>query len=478
VIHLEIKKLNKRYVSFVFLIFITLIFGYYSHYPSSLTHDPAIHGEIIRIIENQGYPNSWEPYVRNDFTYPPLFHYLSFLIYSLGFDLIDSVRILGILIWVLFPICIYFLASTFRKDIALLSAVIIAFLPAFTNIAMFGEFPQLLAMEFIVLQIYFFRKKKYFSASLLTGLTIVTHPFMSIISILIYVYFFGSKFLEIKNKKPVINRKAIIYVLIPLFISSFWIPKYFEIMTNMISGDWHNVIYNVEQPYFWFWSFEDLAKYFFDLNYLTPIIIPLALFGLIKTKDRFLRIFFLTCLIFSIYHLPYTQLKIFDLLTIPSAILAALGAKEIGKYFKKYWIFPVLIVVILMGCFQIYHLLYAKTNWLDPSVGPTYPLYKASVWLKGYDGNFTKIYAEQAPAWVGILSNKIPMNPEITDLEKYSPNYLKQLENRKKIKENLENNKTITNLAKDAGIKYVIMRNQVEYLKEIYSDLGWFIYEV
>jgi hypothetical protein len=245
----------------------------------------------------------------------------------------------------------------------------------------------------------------------------------------------------------------------------------------MISGEWKNVVYTAEQPNFWFWSLEALAKYLFDINYFTPIIIILSFIGLIKTKDRFMKFFFLACFIFSVYHIPNTQLKIFDMLTIPSAILASVGILELSRYARKYRMIVITIFILTMFSFQTYHFYHAKNFWFIPDVSPEPPLYMTAIWLGNYDKDPSKIYVDSAPAWFGMLSNKIPMEPEISYLEKFSEDYLNQLELRRMIKERLESGEDIRDLANQAGLKYVITKEQTS-LSQVYSEFGWFVYEV
>jgi hypothetical protein len=449
------------------LMIISLFFGIYIHYPVSITYDPAMHGEIVNIILHQGYPNTWEPYANNEFTYTPLFHYLSLVPHLLGLSVIDSVMAVGIILWAFLPLCAYLLGSLYGRKIALLSAAVSALLPFFSNIFILGEFPQLLAMELLILEIYFLKKGKLIESGIITGLVILSHPFIWIVSVLAYLYFLVPSSLK--------NRKNIPYILVPVAVSSVWLPKYFQIFMNMLSGEWENIVFNAEQPNFWFWSLESLSKYLFDLNYFTPVIIILSFIGLLKTRDRFMQIFFVSCFILSVYHIPYTQLKVLDLLTIPSIFLTSIGVKEISNYFKKYGLIVLAAFVIVMFSFQAYHFYYADKLWFNSDISPEPPLYQASVWLGNYDKNPARIYVDSAPAWVGILSSKIPLEPQISYLERFSRDYLNQLELRNAIKERLESGENITDLTK--GIKYLITRERTN-LNEIYFLSGWFIYEV
>jgi hypothetical protein len=190
----------------------------------------------------------------------------------------------------------------------------------------------------------------------------------------------------------------------------------------------------------------------------------------------FMRIFFLAALVFSIYHIPYTQLKVFDTLAIPSIFLSSAGIVEISKQTKKYGIAVLIIFIATMSCFQVYHFVYAKNMWFDSSIAPEPALLNTMLWLGEHDRSEAKIYVDSASAWAGALSGKIPLEPEITYLESFSESYVKQIKLNKRIKESLSDNGDVTNLARGAGIKYIITK-QTTNLKELKSFSGWFVYE-
>jgi hypothetical protein len=465
------KDKNRMYV-LVPLVLLALASGIYAHYPVSITHDSAIHSEIVSIILRQGYPVSWQPYADNGFTYPPLFHYIASIPALIGISPVDAVRITGIMIWSLLPLFFYLLGSLYGRKTAAVSAALSILVPFLSNVFIFGEFPQLLAMELLVLELYCLKRGKYFTSGILTGLAVLCHPFMWIISMLAYLYYV----------LPAAARdaKAAYLLTIPAAVALPWIPKYFQILMNMLSGRWQNVVYNEYQPVFWFWPPETLANYLFGLNYFTPVIIALSVFGFLKVKDRFIRLLFAATLIFSVYHIPYTQLKIFDTLAIPAVILSSVGIIELSKRVKKhdarYGTAILVMFLVAMACVQAYHFDFAKTAWPNIRISPDKPLYDAATWLGTYDGEEARIYAESAPSWSGALSRKIPLEPEITYLESFSDSYREQIAANEMMKERLDAGGDVTDIVEKYSLKYVITTRETRFRK-IYEKDGWFVYE-
>src|SRR3989344_5206253 len=149
-----------RYFGLIILITlpvgIMLALGVFSQWPTTITPDVAMHAEIVEIIKIQGFIQTWEPYAQNEFTYPPLFHYATLL---LPLESIDAVRALGLVIWLLFPLAIYFLVSTYNKKAAITAAFFIGLVPSFATVFMNSEFPQLFAILLLILKWYFLRKE-------------------------------------------------------------------------------------------------------------------------------------------------------------------------------------------------------------------------------------------------------------------------------------------------------------------------------
>ena len=468
-----IKKRRTGIIVIVPLFLISLLSGTYAHYPVSITNDPAIHSEIVNVMQHQGYPSTWEPYAVNDFTYPPLFHFFALLLNLLGVPAIDSVRIIGIILWALLPVAAYAFGSVYGRKTAMLSAFMSLSLPFLSNVFIFGEFPQLMATELLIMEIYFLKKGKYAYSGIAVGLAILSHPFIAVVSFMVYLYFV----------LPISLGKIKNFLLIPLpFVVSLpWITKYMQIFFNMYSGTWQNTVYNEYQPAFWFWPADTLAKYLFDFNYFTPIVLLLCCVGLAKTEDKFLRSFFMAAFLFSVFHLPYTQLKVFDVMAVPSLVLAPIGILEIAKRLRKcspkYGFLAIAAFIIIMSSSQTYHFYHAKNFWTNPEISPEPPLYATALWLGEYDKTDARIYVDSAPAWLGALSHKIPLEPEISYLERFSENYVEQQQINEMIKEKLMAKEEVSVLARNAGLKYVITKEEAD-LDTIHSGDGWFVYAI
>ncbi len=456
------------------LLIILGFLGYYILYPAGVTPDTAIHTEMAELVKEQGYPQTWQPYADNGFTYPPLFHYLAAFLGFFGLPLVEAVRVLGILVFLSVPVTVYHLAKTYNKHAALYAAAVSAMIPALSNVFMMAEFPQLLSMEFILLLIYFLRTKKYMHASAATGLAILSHPLMSVIAVIIHLYHFP--FREHARTK-------ILFILIPLIIASFWIPGYMKITENALSGKWANTEYNYppyNQPVFWFWPPETALDFLFGFGFFTPVLIPLALLGFCRTRDRFLRLFFVFSLAFTVFHLPYTQLKILDMLSIPVIILAAAGISSIelklGR--KQYSAAFIIIVFAFLFCSQINHYVNAKNLWGNPNVPPD-ALIESSLWLKDYDSTRQRIYTSRASAWAGVISNKLPLNPDISYLESFSDEYRQQLADWKEIGAGISRKADFSQLLKKWNISYLISEENITAgcLRKIHSG-AWNVYEV
>jgi hypothetical protein len=475
-------KKQKRAILLVLILVINAVLGFYIMYPVSLFHDPAMHSEIVYMIREQGYPTTWQPFAENEFTYPPLFHYLSLFVSVTGISLIDSVRLAGILFFLLIPISMYLYLSSFKKidkNIPIMSAAGIAFMPLVGNIFLLGEFPQVLAMALIILMLYTIKTERHLWTALITGLVVLAHPFMFIAAIILFLY-------NLKNMKSKGIKIILLYFLIAILVSCIWLPGYLGIYSNAASGQWQNAVYNLEQPFFWFWPSQDIIKFLFDWNFLTPVILPLSVIGFIKTKNSFLRSFFLLCFAFTVFHLPFTQLKIYDLFAIPSVIMAAFGVNCIFQKTSAWKnpiarLSPIIIFILLMGIFQVAHFVHAKNNWTYGNETPDPALIQSAIWLNGYDSSFVRIYSTDATEWVGILSNKMPLNPSVSSLEAYSDEYKRQLEANNKIRDSIRasDTETLKSVLEEWNLKYLIVKEDflANYLKKI-NDSDWKVYEV
>ncbi|HLC74701.1 MAG TPA: hypothetical protein VJH88_02490 [Candidatus Nanoarchaeia archaeon] len=458
----------KEFLLFVLLFCILLALGIYSQWPTTITPDAAMHAEIVELIRAQGVVTTWQPYAVNQYTYPPLFHYIAFL---LPLEPIDAVRALGLVLWLLLPVAMYLLLSTFDRRAAVIGAILIGLVPSFSNVFIYSEFPQLMSMVLLLLEWYFLRKEKHAAAAVAVGVIGLTHVFFVLVAAALFLahVWLGGKV------------RALRYLGLSAVVMIPWLYAYGQIVMNVLAGTWENTRYNLTQPVFGFWSSNALYDWFVSAHGLTLVLMVLASYGLLTVKDRVLRGLFVVCVVLSVYHIPFTQLKMFDLLAVPAVMLAAIGLSAISL--KSFWKKSVVvIVVIFMLMLQVNHFWVAKNWWLNPEIAPTEEFTDAARWLRSYDDTFTRVFFYQASAWGGVLSGKLPLDPDITHLEAFSDDYKEQVEGQRKIKEALVDGEGIdADIVERYDIKYFVL--PVEFAGELKSDLlysndVWGVYRI
>ena len=448
--------------SFMFLILFLflIVLGVWSQWPTTITPDAAMHAEIVELIGQQGYVTTWQPYADNAYTYPPLFHYLAFL---LPLKSIDSVRALGIVLWLVLPLMMYLLMSTFNKKAGMIAAFLVVLVPSFSNVFIYSEFPQLMAMSLLLLEWYLLRTERVSWAACTVGVIGLTHVFFVLIAALLFLVH-----TKVRDWK---------YGLLSLLVMVPWLPAYVRIVMNVLSGQWENVRYNATQPVFGFWGTQELYDWFVGVHGLTAVLVILSVYGFFVTKDRILRGIFVFSVFFTAFHVPFTQLKILDLLAFPVVILASLALVSLPL--KSYWKKSVVvIVVIFMLIVQVNHFYVAEKWWLNPEIAPTEEFADAARWLGEYDDSFVRVYFHQASAWGGILSHKLPLEPDITHLEAFSESYKKQIEGQREIKNSLAETKEVEgDVVRAYDIRYfVIQVDKAGRLEQLYSNDVWGVY--
>jgi hypothetical protein len=465
-------------VLFTFLIIFIISLGYYMLYPVSVTYDPSMHAEIVNIIEWQGYPDTWEPYANNSLTYTPFFHYVAFSLSLTGIHVIDAVRIVGIIAYILISISTYFLVSLYSKKnraVPVISALVMSFIPLMGNIFLLGEFPEVLSILFIILILYSIKTERHTLTAIFTGLTVITHPFMAMVAVVLYIY-------NIKNVINEPNKTRVLYFLIFIVISSFWAVKYFEIANNMVTGSWQNTVYHEQQPYLWFWEPHQIIEFLFGFNQLGYFIFLFSLVGFWKFNDKLLRVFYIFCLIFIVFHLPYSQLKILDLFVVPIVIFAAVGIWTIINLFKgKYMILVASVIVFILAFSQVSHFTHVRVHWMTEYTLDE-DLLDATLWLRDYNDSLVRIYSEEGSSWIGIISNKNPLEPYVTYLETFSDSYVEQLTDRDRIKDYINNSESaeLEKILEKYDVKFVFTKDSItaDYIKKAYYNTGWNLYEV
>src|SRR3989344_4834157 len=295
------------------------ILGVYSQFPATITPDAAMHAEIVESIGHQGFLTTWEPYTSNSYTYPPLFHYIAFV---LPLEPIDAVRALGIVLWLVMPIAMYFLVATYdtvqrerRKRAALVAAFLVGLVPVFSNVFIYGEFPQLMSMILILVEWYLLRREKLTAAGAMVGLIALTHVFFVLVAGALYVYYLW------------LHRTVKVrHVVMPALVALPWSWAYIQIVKSVLAGTWENTRYNATQPVFGFWQWQTIYDWLFSVHGLTAVLFGFAVYGLfaLGVSDRKLRDesrtnrlrrdyslqgMFVLCVLMTIFHVPFTQLK-------------------------------------------------------------------------------------------------------------------------------------------------------------------------
>jgi len=452
----SIKESFMFSILFLFLI----VLGVWSQWPTTITPDAAMHAEIVELIGQQGYVTTWQPYADNAYTYPPLFHYLAFL---LPLESIDAVRALGIVLWLVLPVVMYLLVSTFNKKAGMIAAFLVVLVPSFSNVFIYSEFPQLLAMILLLLEWYLLRTERVSWAACTVGVIGLTHVFFVLIAALLFLVH-----TKVRDWK---------YGMLALLVMVPWLPAYVRVVMNVLFGQWENVRYNATQPVFGFWGTKELYDWFVGVHGLTAVLVILSVYGFFVTKDRILRGIFVFSVFFTVFHVPFTQLKILDLLAFPVVMLASLAITSLPL--KTFWKKSVVvIVVVFMLIVQVNHFYVAKKWWLNPEIAPTEEFADAARWLGEYDDSVVRVYFHQASAWGGILAHKLPLEPDITHLEAFSESYRKQIDGQREIKDALADRKEIDiAIVKKYDVKYLVVPVELEsQLDLLYENGVWGVY--
>jgi hypothetical protein len=142
---------------------------------------------------------------------------------------------------------------------------------------------------------------------------------------------------------------------------------------------------------------------------------------------------------------------------------------------------PIIVFILLMGFFQVSHFVYAKNNWKYGNETPDPALIQSAVWLNEYDRSFVRIHSTDSPEWVGVLANKMPLNPGVSSLEAFSDEYKRQLDADDQIRKGI-GEKNITRLGSllyEWDVEYIIIREDIATgnIKKI-NDSEWKVYEV
>jgi hypothetical protein len=463
----------------ILVVYLTIIGWSNAHFT---TEDSAIHAQSIELVKDQLYLLTYEPITNIKFTYPPFFYYIGSFMTFFSLSALQASQILGLLSFILFPISVYFLTKIWNIRAAIFAAIASTVSSSITIVFIFSQYPQILAFDFLVLGLYFYFSKKYKLSGVLFGFSILTHSFVGFTTFFLLIFLLIFRFAKDRNNlKDVLKTISITFL-----VSLFWIYQYYLILLNMFGGTWNNVRWYSIQG-FGFVSIEGFWNMILRIN---PFIFFVSIFGLyillikkhIIKKEYSLTILllFFLCLGFNIYHFPPAQYKFLDLWIIPVVVLFGIGCDEIIKNFRVdlrlSLIYIIILILAVSGFFPIFEISKYHSNFSAINQETV----EAAIWLKSYDNeksrilltiNSSKKYKENlnfnSELIFSQLSNKIPLDGTISDLEAYTEEYKKQLEDREKLIQNFS-----LDLAEKYKIKYIITDNCPLKTEEIYSKEG------
>lgn len=437
--------------------------------------DAAIHSEIAGVIKGDFYPETYGPVANVQFTYPPLFYYLALVFSFFGLSVLDSVKMAGALSFAFFPAALYFLGSLFGKRAGLFSAMAALLSSNIFMVLIFSEYPEILSFGLFAMFVYFYFRGKYSLSGIFLGLTALTHPFTAFFAAISAIFLFIFK--RDKNTAKTIS--------VGLLISLFWLPKYIGIFSHFLSGAWNNLRWYGPNGFI---GLRALIDTVFRLN---PIVVLLSLVGIawllsrrkeIKAegKIKFFLFLYLFPLIFIIYHYSPAQYKFLDIFAIPVSLFFGIGADYFfarSKSMRHRSFVPFIALLALIASLFIPVL---KINEYQAGFSAiSSEVAGAAEWLGEYDATRSRIVLalnsskafKESPIFESELvfsqiSDKIPLDGTISDLEAYTPEYEKQLEDRENI---IKGNFA---LLPKYDVKYFISGEGICPFERIYSKNG------
>ncbi|MGC8812445.1 MAG: hypothetical protein ACP5O8_02550 [Candidatus Aenigmatarchaeota archaeon] len=464
------------------LFFYLFLLGLNSTKPLPITFDSAMHALIVDpVISSQVYPLTWLPLVKTQYTYPPLFHWISFIFIFVGAKAIQSVNFLGIFFYAIFPILAYKLGSIWGKRIAFFSALVSVGVTSLSYVFAVGEYPQLLAMDLSIIFLYFLLKKDFVKAGLFLGLASLSHAFIPVYFLPFLLFYSIFSFLKTKNKKAIFGMLKLF--LISLIVCSIWLYQYFSIVINATTGKWMNVRW---YPKSIIRTFNEIKTFFLNFNFETrlhPTLFFLSMLGsvlMIRKKEFFIPFLLFYTILFCILHVPGTQLKFQDMLALPVIIPISFGLDFILSFLKKksLGIATVLFLIALNLPNPWLYLEHTKKCCTQAEV-PDERGMKSAEWLASYDYNYSRILvAKPYEVWFSVISHKYPMDVMLTDIEAYSEEAKEMVNDRKIIIQKIEGGEDFSYLLKKHEIKYLVVENVSLNYEEIFSTNGLKIYKV
>ncbi len=454
-----------------------LISGYKIINPLPLTYDPALHTEIASyVIGNSFFPSTWAPLADVKYTYPPLFHWIAFLLSASGFETYKIVIFTGLFLYALFPISFYIYGRAFGEKEAVLFSFFGAIQASLIEVFAAGEYPQLLSMNLLVIVLYFLEKKNYLNAGIFSGLTVLSHAFTALYTAaLIAIHYF-------LVRKKIKSEHAFVFILAAFLMSVAWLPRYMEIADNAINNRWENTIWYYKPG---FVGAEKISDMFFSVmpgSRMGGILLLLSAAGIfyLRTKKIYFPIAaFVFTLIFTIFHAPGTQYKFPDMLAIAVTPLAAMGVFNLSKK-ASLGKFAVLGAMMLMVAFNPY---VNATNLHNCCVSkdiPNQAQTNLAEWIKNNDTSRSSMLVDgDHEVWLALIAHKYPMNPRISELEVFTDNYRQLLDGRKNAIDEIRKGHDPAKILSEWGVEYIVTENSLNssYFRVIREENGTKLYK-
>ncbi len=449
------------------LFFYLFASGYRIVDPLPLTYDPALHAEIAAyIIPDHPIPATWAPLADVQYTYPPLFHWSSRLLSLSGAEPYKVVMFFGLFLYALFPAAFYLYGSSFGRTEAVLFSFFGAVQASLMEVFAAGEYPQLLSMNLALVALYFAAEKKYRSAGLVTGLVALSHSFTAVYLLAaLAVYYIAAR---IGNGKQIRGKDALVFLVSALAVSAIWIPSYLRIAGNAVNHRWENTIWYYQPGFI---GLDRINDIFFSLMpgaRAGIVMLALALAGAAYFHKRQMllpRCIFLFTIAFTLFHIPGTQYKFPDMLSVAIPPMAAFGAIALSQRMKNLRPFAKAVALLPFIFLLASHPYINAVNMKNCCVSndiPDGPLVKAAAWLRTNDSSRSVLFSDgKHEAWVALIAGKYPMNPRVSELEAFTDRYRQMLSDRDAVIAEIGNGTDPSDLLEKWGVKYVITKKEL-----------------
>lgn len=335
------------------------------------------------------------------FTYPPGFSFiLAFFSLFLGAS-VGSVAASAFLGGVS-SVLIYLIGKEILKDFDKVYVLLFIFTPGVIYLYSHAS-PVGGGITFALASFYLLLKEKWLICSLFLGLVFLVHPIVGIVFLIIN---------SLYSYKKHINKKTLVKMGIILFLVGFlWYAYLFSSQglpeTTVLYEEYRQTGYSLDPT--------GIDNYFWEFNsfgILNIALFGLSLFGFYKTKNKFLRIWFLLTLILS-----FLATRFLIYFIIPTILLCFKGAD------KKRIFYLAIIYTVIAGI---------GFSFMFSSHIPTERQYNAFMWIKqNTEENVTVISPWEWGHWVtGISKRKSFVDGYI----EYAPNIKERINDLEKLR--------------------------------------------